>query len=410
MNWAVPIPINRSRAEIRAVQAAIQKKKSNAWAVPIPINRSKAEIGVVQAAIQKKKSNAWAVIMAGGSGTRFWPESRRDRAKQFLNLFGPHTLLEQTFDRIKKFVPASRILVFTAQDKAASTARLLRIPKSQVIGEPVGRNTAPCAAWAASLILKKDPSAVLGIFPADHFIKDERSFVKALRVAYEQADRTGMPVTLGIKPDQPHTGYGYLEMGGKKTAVRGAAVFFLKRFHEKPKLTTAKKYFRSGKFLWNAGIFVWRADCLLETTRRSLPAVFQAVIKIAAGDVSAGALKKLFSRVPSISIDYGLMEKLSGGILTIPVAMGWSDVGSWAALKGLLPVDRSGNVSVGNNVLVNSSGNVVKGAGRLIATVGLKDHVVVDTGDAILVCPMHETESIRQIVTELQKNKMHHLL
>jgi len=380
------------------------------WAVPIPINRSKAEIGAVQVAAQKKKSNAWAVIMAGGSGTRFWPESRKRRAKQFLNLFGRKSLIEQTFDRIKKVVPTSRILVFTAQEKAASTAKLLRIPRSQVIGEPVGRNTAPCAAWAASLILKKDPSAVLGIFPADHFIKDEAVFAKVLRVAYEQADQEAMPVTLGIKPDQAHTGYGYLEMGAKNIVVRGTPVFFLKCFHEKPKLALAQKYVRSGKFLWNAGIFIWRADCLLETTRRQLPAVFQTVVRIAGGGLSAVAIQKLFSKVPSVSIDYGLMEKLSGSILTIPVAMGWNDVGSWATLKSLLPVDASGNFSSGNNVLVESSGNVVKGSGRLIAAVGLKDHVVVDTGDAILVCPMSETESIRKIVNELQKKNMHRYL
>ncbi|MFH0985606.1 MAG: sugar phosphate nucleotidyltransferase [Candidatus Omnitrophota bacterium] len=352
----------------------------------------------------------WGVIMAGGSGTRFWPESRKGRAKQFLNLFGPKTLIEQTFDRVKKVVPPSRILVFTALDQAASTAKLLRIPRSQVIGEPAGRNTAPCAAWAASHIMRKDPSAVLGIFPADHFIKDEAAFVKALRVAYEQADESGMPVTLGIKPDQPHTGYGYLEMAGKKTTVRGLPVYHLQCFHEKPDLARAEKYLRSGKFLWNAGIFIWRADCLLETARRELPAVFKIVVRLAAGGLSAAAVKKLFSKVPSISIDYGLMEKLSGGILTLPVSMGWNDAGSWATLRDLMPLDRDKNLSLGNNVLVESSGNVVKGAGRLIATVGLKDHVVVDTGDAILVCPMSETESIRKIVLELQKRKMHRFL
>jgi len=352
----------------------------------------------------------WAVIMAGGSGTRFWPESRKHRAKQFLNLFGPKTLLEQTFDRVKKVIPSSRILVFTALDKAASTAKRLRIPRSQVIGEPVGRNTAPCAAWAASLVLKKDPSAVLAIFPADHSIKDETTFAQVLRAAYGQAEESGMPVTLGIKPDQPHTGYGYLEMAGKKTAIRGTPVFFLKRFHEKPELAKARAYFRSKKFLWNAGIFIWRADCLLETTRRELPAVFRTVVKLADGGMSAAAVKKLFAKVPSVSIDYGLMEKLSGGILTIPVSMGWNDVGSWATLKGLLPLDKGGNLSVGNNVLVESSGNVVKGEGRLIATVGLKDHVVVDTGDAVLVCPVSETESIRKIVIELQKRNLSRFL
>jgi len=353
---------------------------------------------------------AWAVIMAGGSGTRFWPESRKHRAKQFLNLFGPKTLLEQTFDRIKKVIPPSRILVFTALDKAASTAKLLRIPRAHVIGEPVGRNTAPCAAWAASLVMQKDPSAVLGIFPADHFIKDEAAFTKVLKVAYDQADETGMPVTLGIKPDQPHTGYGYLEMAGKKARIRNVPVFFLKRFHEKPGIAQARTYLRSNKFLWNAGIFVWRADCLLETTRRELPAVFKTVVKIAAGGISAAAVKRLFARVPSVSIDYGLMEKLLGGILTIPVSMGWNDVGSWATLRNLLPVDSRGNLSIGNNILVESSGNVVKGTGRLIATVGLRDHVVVDTGDAVLVCPMSETESIRKVVGELQKRNMNRFL
>jgi mannose-1-phosphate guanylyltransferase len=352
----------------------------------------------------------WGVIMAGGSGTRFWPESRKHRAKQFLDLFGPKTLLEKTFDRLKKVIPPSRILVFTALDKAAFTARLLRISRSQVVGEPVGRNTAPCAVWAASLILKKDPSAVLGIFPADHFIKDEAAFAKVLRVAYTQADQEGMPVTLGIKPDQPHTGYGYLEVAGRKAALRGTQVFFLKCFHEKPSPALAAQYVRSGKFLWNAGMFIWRADCLLETARRELPSVFKAAVKIAAGGLTPGAVKKLFSKVPGISIDYGLMEKLRGGILTIPVAMGWNDVGSWATLRDVLPVDKNGNLSVGNNLLVESSGNVVRGSGRLIATVGLKDHVVVDTGDAVLVCPVSETESIRKIVAELQKRNMQRFL
>jgi mannose-1-phosphate guanylyltransferase len=351
----------------------------------------------------------WAVLMAGGSGTRFWPESRKRCAKQFLSIFGRKTLLQQTFDRIKKVVPASRILVFTARDKVSLAAKLLRIPRSQVIGEPVGRNTAPCAAWAASLILRKDPSAVLGIFPADHVIRDEAVFAQVLRAAYEQADGTGMPVTLGIKPDQAHTGYGYLEMGTRNISVRGNPVFLLKCFHEKPGVALARKYFRSGKFLWNSGIFVWRADCLLETTRRQLPSVFRTVVRIAGGGLSAAAVKKLFSRISGISIDYGLMEKLGGGILTIPVAMGWSDVGSWSALQALLAKDVKGNVTSGNTLLVDSTGNLVMSKRKLIATVGLRDHVVVESEDAILVCPLDKTESIRKIVQELQKKKKQYL-
>lgn len=352
----------------------------------------------------------WAVIMAGGSGTRFWPESRRKLPKQFLKLIGSSTLLEQTFQRLRGIVPPSRILVFTSREKAAMTARWLKIPRGQVIGEPVGRNTAPCAAWAASHILKEDPSAVIGIFPADHYIRDTKVFIRVLRAAYEQAEREGVPVTLGIQPDQAHTGYGYLERGSLKAKVRGDEVFFLKRFCEKPDRSLAEKYFRSGKFLWNAGIFVWRADCLLEANRRYLPKVFDAVVKITAGGLSLPAVKRTFEKVPNVSIDYGLMEKLGGEILMIPVSMGWNDVGNWATLRNLLKRDRQGNVSVGKTFLVESTGNIVKAKDRLIATVGLKDHVIVDAGDVILVCPMQATESIRKIVATLQDKKMGHFL
>lgn len=348
----------------------------------------------------------WAVVMAGGSGTRFWPESRKNLPKQFLNIFGRKTLLEQTFDRLKKVIPASRILVFTAQDKVALTAKLLRVSSAQVMGEPVGRNTAPCAAWAASHILKKDPSAVLGIFPADHFIKDEKTFLRALRVAYLQAEKKGMPVTLGIKPEEPHTGYGYLEMGKKTATVSGISVFHLKRFCEKPAASLAQRYFHSGKFLWNAGIFIWRADCLLETVRRHLPAVFNTVVKITSGELSRRRIRQAFQKVPNISIDYGLMEKISGGILTIPVSMGWNDVGSWATLRNLLAKDSKGNVVMGNAMLVESSGNLIKTKDRFIAAVGLKNHVVVDTGDVVLVCPIGQTESIRKIVAILKQKKL----
>lgn len=352
----------------------------------------------------------WAVIMAGGSGTRFWPESRKDHPKQFLNLFGPKTLLEQTFQRLKKVIAPSRVLIFTAQEKAALTAKLLGISPAQVIGEPVGRNTAPCAVWAAAHILKKDPSAVLGIFPADHYIKNEKAFAKALRAAYPQAEREGMPVTLGIKPDHPHTGYGYLEMAGKKTLVRGNPVFYLKRFHEKPKWALAKRYFHSRKFLWNAGIFIWRADCLLETARRFLPVVFRAIVSITTRRLSTKQLKRTFQKIPAVSIDYGLMEKIPGEILTIPVSMGWNDVGSWGTLRNLFVRDAKGNIVTGKAALVASSGNIIKGKDRLIATIGLKDHVVVDTGDVVLVCPISQTESIRKIVSELKKKKMDRFL
>ncbi len=347
----------------------------------------------------------WAVIMAGGSGTRFWPESRQNHPKQFLNIFGSRTLLEQTFLRIKKVIPTERILVFTQQAKANFTAKLLGLPRSQVIGEPVGRNTAPCAVWAAMRILEKDPSAILGIFPSDHFIQNEKMFGRALRVAFWQAERESLPVTLGIRPDQPHTGYGYLEMGGKNIARQGIPIFRLKRFHEKPDLIRAQKYFRSKRFLWNAGIFVWQAGSLVNATKRFLPDLYRSISEISRGAASASKIKKVFSNIKGISIDYGLMEKMPGKIFTIPVSIGWNDVGSWAALRGLLPLGPDRNLSFGKTLLVESSGNIIKAKDRLITAVGLKDHIVVDTGDVILVCPLSEAESIRKIVLSLKQKK-----
>jgi mannose-1-phosphate guanylyltransferase len=278
-----------------------------------------------------------------------------------------------------------------------------------VIGEPVGRNTAPCAVWAAALALSKDPSATLGIFPADHYIRDEKKFAKTLRAAYRTAGQEGCPVTLGINPEFPHTGYGYLEMGPRFSMTEGVPFFHLKKFHEKPEPAAAARYCRSGKFLWNAGIFIWRADCLLETARRHLPAVFDAATAIVGEKITGARLRTLFAAMPNISIDYGLMEKIPGEILTVPVSMGWNDVGGWAALKNLLAKDAKGNVTSGRTLLVDSTGNLVRSKGKLIAAIGLKDHVVVESEDAILVCPMDKTESIRKIVQELQKKNQQYL-
>lgn len=348
----------------------------------------------------------WAIIMAGGSGTRFWPESRRNLPKQFLNLFGKKTLLEQTQDRLLTVVPRERILVFTSRSKIALTRKFLKLPAANVIGEPVGRNTAPCAAWASSYVLKKDPSAVLGIFPSDHYIRDGKAFTKALRAAYRAADLTGSPVTFGIKPDSPHTGYGYLEIGAKHSISSDVPIRSLKRFHEKPALATAKKYYRSGKFLWNSGIFIWRADCLLEATRQNLFNVFKTITAIVNEKMSQPRITSLFKKLPSISIDHGLMEKMHGQVLTVPVSMGWNDVGGWAALKNLLPKDAKGNVVSGRTLLIDSTGNYLKSGGKLIAALGLSNHVVVETDNAILICPLDQTEAIRKIVSELERRKL----
>lgn len=347
----------------------------------------------------------WAVIMAGGSGTRFWPESRAHKPKQFLSLFGHKTLLEQTLDRLHPVIPKSRVLIVTHHSYVKQVRQLLRLPADQVIGEPVGRNTAPCAVLAAALLIKKDPEAVMALLPADHRIGKENIFRKALRAASQAAVESAMPVTFAMKADRPETGYGYLESGGTYKRVGGFPVLKLKQFHEKPSLARAEKFLRSRKFFWNSGMFVWKADRLLEAAWRHLPEAHEKATKITSGNVNRH-LKKNYSSMPNISIDYGLMEKLSGKILTMPVDLDWHDVGSWLAFAELMPKDKAGNVALGQALLVDSSSNVVKSGKRLVALLGVKDLVVVDTDDALLICPKAACESIRKVVQELKEKKL----
>ena len=347
----------------------------------------------------------WAVIIAGGSGTRFWPKSRARLSKQFLKLSGRKTLLEDTAARIQGLIPRSRILVVTQKSKARLAARLLRLPLSQVIGEPAGRNTAPCAALAAALIIKKDRHAVLALLPADQHMSKPAVFKRLLKAASETASQKGLPVTFGIHPLQPYTGYGYLEKGGLAERRRGIKIYRLRRFHEKPSFKKACSFLRSGRFLWNSGIFVWRADRLLEAARRYQPKIWRLAVKIAAGKTNPG-MRRHFPQMPSISIDYGLMEKMAGKILTLPAKMGWSDLGGWQSLWDFGPKDRDGNVCRGNGLLVDSRGNLIWSAGRLVVLLGVQNSVVVDTEDALLVCPREKAESIRKVVHALKENNL----
>lgn len=335
----------------------------------------------------------WAVVMAGGTGTRFWPESREKTPKQFLPLFGRRTLFEETLDRIQAVIPKSRVIVVTQKRYESLASKLGKIPSSQIIGEPVGRNTAPCVALAASFIIKKDPNAVLAILASDHHIGKPAQFRKLLKLAGKTAQDSGMPVTFGIKPSSPHTGYGYLEIGA------GKGVKTVKCFHEKPTLAKAKSFLKSGRFLWNSGMFVWRADRLLEATRKHLPEVFKIVTKTNRKNLAA-----IYPQMPSISIDYGLMEPLRGKILTLPADIDWCDLGGWLAFQEFWPKDKEGNVVQGKSVLITGSkGNLVRAGKRLTALVGVENLVIVDTEDALLIASKEKVESVRQIVSLLRE-------
>lgn len=351
----------------------------------------------------------WAVIMAGGSGTRFWPESRAGRPKQFLSLAGKKTLFEQTLERIRPVVGSSEWLVVTTRDHAPQARKLSGLKPSQILAEPVGRNTAPCAILAADFLMRRDPETVLAILPSDHLIRKPKVFQKALRLAFDAARETRLPVTFGVRPVSAHTGYGYLESGALYQKSRGFEIRRLKRFHEKPDPAKARAFLASGRFYWNSGIFVWRAADLLGAARKYMPGAWRISRTMWKGNFAAN-MRRRYPAMPAISIDYGLMEKLPS-ILTIPVDMDWHDLGGWHAMKTLWDKDRDGNAVRGNVLLVESKDNIVKGDGnRLIALLGAKDLVVVDTPGALLICAKTQSESIRKIVSELKDRKEHRYL
>lgn len=351
----------------------------------------------------------WAVIIAGGTGTRFWPASRRKTPKQFLKLFGGQTLFQQTLSRIKSLIPLSRTWVLTQDCYIPQVLKSASIPRNQILGEPVGRNTAPCAALAAAMILRKDPKAVIAILPSDQCIGKPALFRKLLRNAARAAGTSGWPVTFGIRPDCAHTGYGYLEISKKWPGERAA--YRIKAFHEKPSFQKAQAYFKSGKYLWNSGMFVWQAGAMLQEVKKHLPAVDKIIRTILSapkqrvGGDFALRFRRFYPKMPSISLDYGLMEKLRGKILTIPAAIEWCDLGGWSAYHDFCPQDKEGNAFFGKVLATASKGNFVKGQKRLVALVGVENLMIVDSPDALLIASKEKSQSIRDIVGQLeQKN------
>ena len=342
--------------------------------------------------------------MAGGSGTRFWPASRAKKPKQFLPLLSSKTLFEETLSRLPPFVKKKNILVVTQSSHVPLVRKLSGLSLWQVIGEPVGRNTAPCAILAALLAHQKDPKAVVALLPADHQITKKKVFHKLLKAAFETAQKSDLPITFGIQPDRAHSGYGYMELGKKIARKNIFDLYQLRRFHEKPSLQKAKKFLRSGNFLWNSGMFVWKAEALLKAAEKYLPEIYRLSEKIIN---QPSKMKKFFPAMPNISIDYGLMEKMNGKILTIPVDPGWSDVGGWLSFAEFLPQDESRNAAHGKAIFHKSSGNIVSSCGRLTFLLGMKDHMVIDTADALLICPKDHAESIREVIALLKKKKLH---
>lgn len=337
-----------------------------------------------------------ALILAGGSGTRFWPLSRRARPKQLLALDGERSLLQETAARLAPLASPADIWVCTTRELGDAVRRQLpEVPPEQVLEEPVGRNTAPAIAWSVASMPAEARQGVVAVFPSDHRIGDPAAFRDVLARAVAVVERDDRVMTLGVKPYRVEPGFGHLELGeplpGDPELRRVA------RFVEKPPPETAERFVRSGNHLWNAGMFVFRGVTLLELLARHQPALAAGVAEIAAAPARAA---ELYPRLPAISIDYALMEKLDD-LGTLPLDCGWSDLGSWEALAEVLPPDAAGNAARGDSVALDAAGNLLLADAGTVAVLGVRDLVVVRTADAVLVLPKERSQEVRRIVAEL---------
>jgi len=356
-------------------------------------------------------SNYYGLILAGGRGTRFWPRSRRARAKQVLSFFSDQSLIQQTVDRLTPLIPPERIWVLTNDQLRPEIVRQLpEVPKAQILAEPTPRNTAPAIGLAAHILQQLDPEAIMGVFPSDHIITRPARYLRLLRPAFKAAAR-GDIVVLGIEPRWAETGYGYIEF--PKGVRAGLALpSRVESFREKPDLATARRFLNAGRFYWNAGMFFWKTSVLLDALRRFLPktATLIASLPPVAKRGFAPALESVFPLCENISIDYAVLEK-ADNVVGLPAGdIGWNDVGSWNAVYELLRRDSNANVARGEIVVMDGAGNYVDAHGKLVALLGVKDLVIVDTPDALLVADRNRAQQVGEIVRLLEKQKRDDLL
>jgi mannose-1-phosphate guanylyltransferase len=349
------------------------------------------------------ESDLFAVIMAGGSGTRFWPASRVARPKQFLPIAGGHSMIAETFRRIAPLVPAERVLVVTAERQSGLVREALpELPAENVLCEPAARNTAPCVAWAAAEIHRRAPSSIQVVLPADHVIEPDERFRATVAAAADEARAGDVLLTLGVEPTSPHTGYGYIETGTRTGERDGIPVLAVKQFVEKPTAERAREFLATGGFFWNAGIFVWSTASIRNAIERHAPELHRGVARITNGE----PLGDVYPTLPSAPIDVAVMER-ADNVRMLPIDYRWNDVGSWAALPEVHELDEDGScvtLSGGARVIaIDSRGCVTFAEGeRVVALVGVEDLIVVQTADATLVCPKDRAQDVRKVIERLQ--------
>lgn len=354
-----------------------------------------------------------AVILAGGRGTRFWPRSRKRTPKQLLDIVSKKTMLRETADRLDPLFPPKHLWVVTNDEQAAAIRRELpRVPRAQILAEPVRRNTAAAIGLAAIHLAERHGDALMAVLPADHYIADATGYRKIVRAAMALASTPGNLAVLGIPPTRPETGFGYIERAEPIRGRLGVPVYAVRRFTEKPDLERARKYIAGKKHLWNAGMFFWRVSTFLECLHQFLPQAWTALQELQHAIGTAKymhLLRQIYPRLENISVDYGVMEPAtrrdaSQRVFVLPADVGWSDIGSWAAVYELLARNKNQNVSSSTAFTLEAEGNFIWARGKFAALIGVTNLVVVDTGDALLVCSRERAQDVGKIVAWLEQN------
>jgi mannose-1-phosphate guanylyltransferase len=367
----------------------------------------------------EQKLSLHAVILAGGRGTRFWPRSRTRTPKQLLTIVGKTSMLEQTVARLRPLIPPRHIWSVTNAEQATALRRQLPpLARQHVLAEPVGRNTAAAIALAAIHIRRAaHGDALMAVLPADHFISKPERFREIVKNALTFASEPGRIVVLGISPTHPETGYGYVERTGETLTIHGCTVFAVRRFTEKPALALAKEYVASGNYHWNAGMFFWRVSTYLDVLKEFLPQSFAALEELA-GHIGKrtyeSQLKRIYPRLQDISVDYAVLERATRAtgaprVFVVPAEIGWSDVGSWAAVYELQAKQPGENIFSGPGYTLDAQGNFFWTPGKLVAAIGVHDLIVVETPDALLICPRSRAQDVGKIVKELEARNQKNL-